>query len=102
MQAPIPHLASRLISLTAFTVVGGLLVGSGLSQGFVGRSLLGIGVVVLGVFAFLQPLLFDVPLRMVLTPPAALAIGSRRLRMAVSMLALALVLASLVLSMLRL
>ena len=97
-MSPIPQLASRLFSLTAFVVVGGLLVGSGLSRGLPGRCLFGISIVCMGIFAFLQPLLLDAPIRSLVRTSPALALGSTRLRVAVSLAALALLLASLLLT----
>ena len=102
MQAPIPHLASRLFSLTVFVVVGGLLVGSGISRGLAGRGVLGASVVFMGVFAFLQPLLLDLPLHSLMHTSSALALGSRGLRVGVSVIALLLLVVALVLSVLDL
>jgi len=100
LHVPIPHLASRLFSLTAFVIVGGLLVGSGISRGLPSRGLFGISLVVMGIFAFLQPLLLEMPVRSLVNTSPALALGSRRLRVGVSFAALLLLVASLVLTLL--
>ena len=77
VNLPIPHFASRLFSLTAFVVVGGLIVGSGLSRSVPSRTLLGLSVVFMGIFAFLQPLLLEIPLRSLTSTSPALTLGSR-------------------------
>lgn len=102
MHAPIPHLASRLFSLTAFVIVGGLLVGSGISRGLPGRGLFGISLVLMGIFAFLQPLLLEMPVRSLTHTSPALALGSRRLRVGISFAALLLLVAAMVLTVLDL
>ena len=98
MHAPIPHLASRLFSLTAFVIVGGLLVGSGLSRGLPGRCLFGFSFVFMGIFAFLQPLLLEMPMRSLTSTSPALTLGSQRLRAGISLAALLLLVISLVLT----
>jgi hypothetical protein len=91
-----------LFSLTAFVIVGGLLVGSGLSRGLPGRFLFGFSIVCMGVFAFLQPLLLEAPVRSLIRTSPALALGTTRLRVAVSLAALLLLLISLFLTLLDL
>ena len=98
MHAPIPHLASRLFSLTAFIIVGGLLVGSGISRGLPGRGLLGISFVLMGIFAFLQPLLLEMPVRSLVNTSPELTLGSHRVRIGISFAAVLLLVAALVLT----
>lgn len=78
------HLPIRLFWLSLMGLVGVLSVHEGIGSHSLGRLLAGIGLILLGVLNFLEPLRLRTPAQRLFSPSRAVAIGSDRLRLTLS------------------
>jgi len=86
-------------------IVGGLALNQlvrGIDAGVLALILQGVGLGLMAMLAFLQPVAFNVPLRQVFAASEAMAIGPPKLRLALVPLALAFLLSGMVCNVLRL
>ena len=90
-KPPTPHLVTRVLSLVFFVGLGILFAISGVQSGIANRVVLALGVALLGIYAFFQPLLFRVPLRQLMAASQAAAIGPQALRTGLSLVAIGLI-----------
>ena len=90
-QPSIPHLVTRVLWLVFLVGLGVVFAISGVQSGIANRVVLALGLVLLGICAFFQPLLFRAPLRQLIAASQAAAIGPQALRTGLSVSAIGLI-----------
>ena len=96
MKKTLALAVSRTATLVCLAAIGTILVMSTIPAGSISTRLTGLGMVVLGISSFFQPVPFRVPLREVFSASNRAAIGSDRFRALLSTAAVGLIFASLV------
>ncbi|WP_417069281.1 hypothetical protein [Niveibacterium terrae] len=82
------HLPTRIFWLGFMTLMGGLSLSEAIDAHSPGKALAGIGLILLGILNFMEPLLLSTPINRLFSGSRQTAVGSRRVRLALSVLGL--------------
>lgn len=91
------HLPTRIFWLSFMTLMGWLSLSEAIDAHSPGKALAGIGLILLGILNFMEPLRLSTPIDRLFSGSRQTAIGSHRLRFALSILGLSALAAGLLL-----